>query len=77
MRFLVLALSLSFALAGSARGADSGERGADVAVSMGLDDQGHGVVRADGVAGTILQQELLSLQLADGLPVQSSVDGIS
>lgn len=46
MRPIVLALSLSVALASSTARAEDGERGDGVDVSMRLDDQGHGVVRA-------------------------------
>ena len=46
MRLIALALSLSLILAASAQGAEGDDRGDGVEVSMRLDDQGHGVVRA-------------------------------
>ena len=46
MRLIVLALSFSVVLATSAVGAEGDDRGDGVEVSMRLDDQGHGVVRA-------------------------------
>jgi uncharacterized protein YndB with AHSA1/START domain len=46
MRLIILALGFSIVLATSALGADSHEQAGDVSVSMRLDEQGHGVVRA-------------------------------
>ena len=46
MRSIALACSFCLVLATSAAGAENGERDDAVAVSMQLDDQGHGVVRA-------------------------------